>query len=443
MKKSLDGIYLIILLVAYNLILVDVDVFGMNLKILILLFSTVAVIFGQIMKQRKEGRTQKLTHMDIAIYSVGVCSFLGLIYKLIASPIDCTNIITVLNLCMVYYALRQCKENVVEDMVLLFSVTNAIVSAMLLWHFLVNPNVSLPIRLLLQDNAILSWLILMITINVIGYCIYEGKQVWYGINAVVGFLLLFIQKNVVAIGIIVLLCLLIPLVYAPTKALIRSTMQMLFVYAFLLCNMSLITGYTGLIKIEVSYDLEVSVYMELLLAVFGVVFFHYWDKYTTEDDDGKKLLPELKEFLKKTIVVVGVLVNIFVVAVIKDSTAIAPEITEKVIEQSRNAITSQTGSFEMVAGRYGIVGVCIVLFLYYTIIRCLVTRRKTKVTRLQKMFRIVTGVFVVQSFFLTQSMVSLPIYMVFIMSFLKDANEYEKKMRGEDTNEIDYSDSVL
>lgn len=442
-KKSLDDIYLIILLVAYNLTLVDVDVFGMSLKVLILLFSSVTVIFGHAMKQPMGGNTRKQTHMDIAICCIGGCSFLGLIYQLIVNPMDCADSVKALTLCIVYYALRQCRETVMEDMVLLFSITNAIISVMLLWHFLVNPNVSIPIGLLLQDNAILSWLILMITINVTGYCIYEGKRVWYGSNAVVGFFLLFIQKNVIAIGIVILLCLMLPIVYAPTKALVQCAMQMLFACTFLLCNMSLITEYTGLIKIEAFYDLEVSVYMELVLAVFGIFFFYYWDRYTAKEDDDRKQLPELKEFLKKTCVVAGILISVFWAAVIKGSTAIVPEVTEKVIEQGKMAIVSQTGSFEMAACRYGVLGVGAVLFLYYTIISCLITRRKPKVTRHQKLFRMVTGVFVVQSLFLTQSMVSLPIYMIFILAFLKDTNGYEKKMRGEDTNEINYSDSVL
>lgn len=443
MRKSLEDIYLIILFVIYNLFLVEVTIVGLSLKTMLLLVVTLVVIFIHTLKQHKEKIERKLSHLDIAVCVAAVCGFLMFVYKLIVDPLNYEAAITVFSLCLIYYLIRIRKETVSKDFIFLFSITNAVISCMLLWHYVAMPNTLLPILLLLGNDAILSWLILMITVNAVGYCIYEGKELWYGANTVVGFFLLFIQKNIIAIGIVGVLFLFMPLVYMPTKRLIRNSMQMFFVYAFLLCNMSLITGYTRLIKVEVIYDLKSSVCMELLLAVFGVIFFYYWDKHTTEEDDGRKLLPEFREFFQKTLCMVGMMAMVYVAAVMKGNTAIMPEIFGRIMEQGKADLASQTGSFELVSQKIGGIGVGFAWYLYATMVYYLQKRKKPKVLRHQKLFRVVTGMFVIQSLFLTQTMVTLPIYLIFIVSFFKDTNLFEKKMRGEDTNEVDYSDSML
>lgn len=441
MKKTLEDIYLISILVIFNLILVDVDVLGLELKTAFLLLVTLIVIYIHTIKKPKISFSR--VPVDIAVCMAGACGLIVLICKLIAEPLEINGVVTVLTLSLVYYFLRVREEAVSKDAILIFSIANAVISLALLWHYLVDTEFVFPVALLWKEDTILSWLVLAITINVIGYCIYEGKQVWYGINAFIGFFLLFLQNNLIATGIVGLLFLVLPLEYKPAKRLIKHDMQLFFAYTFLYCNMSLITGYTGLIKAELTYDLELSVYMELLLAVFGVFFFHYWDKYTTEEDDDRKLLPELREFFQKTLLVAGILLAVFGLAVVRGSTAILPEVLGKLVEQGKAGIVAQTGSFETVAQRYGMLGVAFTLFLYYTILRSLVMRKRTKLSRHQKIFRVVTRMFVIQGLFLTQSIVTLPVYMVFIVAYLRDNGTFEKKERGEKTYEVDYSDSVL
>lgn len=443
MKKSLEDIYLIILFFLYNLLLVDVTVFGLGIKTMLLLGITLIVMLIHTIKRQGERLEIHLTHLDMVICAAGICGLVVFVYKLIADPLNYEPEMTVLTLCLLYYLIRVRREPVDKDLIFLFSISNAIVSVMLLIHYVVNADLRLPIDMLLENNAIFSWLILAITVNAVGYCIYEGKEIWYGVNAVVGFFLLFIQKNVIAIGMMGVLLLLLPLVYMPTKRLIKNSMQMFFGYAFLLCNMSLLTGYTELIKVTVTYDLEISVYLELGLAIFGVFFFHYWDKYISEEDDDRMLFPELREFFKKVLCVIAIVTVVFMAAMIRGNTAIIPEILGRIIEQGRVGLVNQVGSFEAVAESFGGIGVGFLLYLYYTMMYCLIRRKKTKVSRHQKLFRIVTVMFLMQSLFLTQSMMTVSIYLVFVISFLKDTNLFGEKMKGEDTNEIDYSDSML
>ena len=47
--------------------------------------------------------------------------------------------------------------------------------------------------------------------------------------------------------------------YRPRRKMISRVMQMFFAYEFLLCNMSLLTDYTEVIKTDVAYDLGINV----------------------------------------------------------------------------------------------------------------------------------------------------------------------------------------
>lgn len=67
--------------------------------------------------------------------------------------------------------------------------------------------------------------------------------------------------------------LLIPILLRPTALVFKRAMQMMFVFVFIISNMSLLTNYTGVLLVETSYDLEHSVYLDLLLALGCVLFF--------------------------------------------------------------------------------------------------------------------------------------------------------------------------
>ena len=180
---------------------------------------------------------------------------------------------------MMYYLLRIREDGISRDMVLVFSVSSLLVSISVFVELFWGNETYLMDNLLLADGSLQSWLILVITVNAVGYCIYGSRKYWYGCNAVLNFFLLFLVKNVISIILVGSMLLMIPLVYVPTKRLVRSSMQLFFVFSFLLCSMSLLTGYSGLFEGIVTYHLEVSVYVGVILALFFALFFIFWKKF--------------------------------------------------------------------------------------------------------------------------------------------------------------------
>ncbi len=78
--------------------------------------------------------------------------------------------------------------------------------------------------------------------------------------------------------------------------------------------MSLLTGYTNLIRAEVSFSLEHSVYLDLLLAAGGVWFFRSWEKLPEEIELDRLVLRKMKrgyQFLLRTMLIVfaGILIG--------------------------------------------------------------------------------------------------------------------------------------
>lgn len=87
----------------------------------------------------------------------------------------------------------------------------------------------------------------------------------------------------------------VPVMLLPTAILVKRAMQLFFVYLFMLSNMSLLTEYTQVIRTGVSYSLEHSVYLDLLLAAGGFVFFHYWDRIPEGADLERLVLRKMQK----------------------------------------------------------------------------------------------------------------------------------------------------
>ncbi len=131
-----------------------------------------------------------------------------------------------------------------------------------------------------NTGAVAAYLLLVSMISVYAYCTCTDRlrSLFYLLIAGVSFLLLFLNKNIVSIWLMCFYFIAIPIVLRPTAALLKRDMQLFFFYLFLLCNMSLLTVYTDVLYKKVTYHLELSVYLELLLAICGLIFLHYWDK---------------------------------------------------------------------------------------------------------------------------------------------------------------------
>ena len=99
-------------------------------------------------------------------------------------------------------------------------------------------------------------------------------------------------------------------------------MQLFFMYLFMLSNMSLLAEYTQIIQLGQSYSLAHSVYIDLLVAAGGLVFFHYWDRIP-EGMDLERLV--LRKMQKAYRFVLTTVILVFMVVILGGDWAALPE----------------------------------------------------------------------------------------------------------------------
>lgn len=445
MKEHIDDLCLAVLIAVCCLVQIDVSVFCMDIKsVLILVFVLIFLAVRLVTDRGFDGI--QTAFPDILVYAAGALSLAGVMYKLATVPAEYGKYMSLLSLCILYFAVRNYFRDFSADLVFLTSISSAVICVLLLFHYTVDPGFTFPVSALLQDGTILSWLVLVIAVNVTGFCIYEDRGIWYGANAAVGFFLLFIQNNAIAAVITGLLFFLIAQKYRPRREMLRRVMQMFFAYAFLLCNMALVTGYTKILAADVVYDLELGVYLDLALALSGVWFFHVWDQNTGENDEGDKVLPQVRMLLKRMSVAAGMVLAVIMTAVVRGESDIFPDILGKVTALFRDGMGAQSGILETSAAQYKTAGVAVAGCFVYSIIAVLQKYQHLRASRHKKLFRIVSWMFVVQALFLTQSMASMPVYLIFIAVMLNEdsgAAGTTDKGKGDDANETDHPDSVL
>lgn len=135
------------------------------------------------------------------------------------------------------------------------------------------------------QNASMALLVALMAVIHYCYSKIRGLRLIYITEAVVAFLVLAINHNVISLYIMCLMLFLLAALLPPRVKPIKRSLQMFFCFTFLISNMSLFTNYTGLFPVkEPGYSLETSVLVDLLLCVLGVYVTGVWDKLPLEKE---------------------------------------------------------------------------------------------------------------------------------------------------------------
>lgn len=284
---------------------------------------------------------------------------------------------------------------------------------------------------LISDKAVVaSWALLVSIAGVMSYCICEDKvKSWFYLLATtMSFLILCINHYCISFWVLLIVFFLIPILLRPMAELIKRDMQMLFLFLFLLSNLSLVTNYTEFLLVDVELSLESGVYLEMLIAVGAIVFFHFWDKLPDDADLTKTSMLKLQRVFAHAL---GLVVLTFVGIIFGGNSwyempdtmmgkliksAAIPVLRE--VEQSRSGL-----SLMMEYG--GIVGTFLLLVLFYRIL--------AKMMGNQHMDKPVTTscvvigvIFLVQLLLFMPSINAVPVYYMF---FLCSAFTIEEKKK--------------
>lgn len=263
----------------------QIKIGGMDLLPVILFVIALAWMAFYIvqMNRGKKKWRQRYDRLDIVMGLLLVYELGQLVVTLLTSAEDevpdySLNLLLI-GLVMLYLLMMETGEMLQEylDLVLYGGL---LIMAVFLLGYLYDPRIGE--RLILWGNqaASGSYLLLVATVAVVQYCRSRIplQSYFYAMCAFVSFFLLGCNHSTISFWILGVTILLIPVLLRPTALLVKRAMQMLFTFLFLISNMSLLTNYTGVLLVETSYDLEHSVYLDLLLALGGVFFFHFWDR---------------------------------------------------------------------------------------------------------------------------------------------------------------------
>ena len=278
-----------------------------------------------------------------------------------------------------------------------------------------------------------SYLLLPCTLGVLRYCFCRDRlrSLFYLMIAALGFFALFINYNLPSLWIMVFVFLAIPVVIRPTAELVKRDMQLFFVYGFMLSNMSLLTNYTSFIRKELPYALEHSVYLELLLAVGGVVFFQYWDRIPEDVDKEKLVLRRMRRGYRFLLLLLGIVFAVFVAG--GGVWAGLPDTPEASVRFALVKGFAAPLCASLSAGKnawlscleHSGVSTLLLLLLAVSLIQRIVGNcnfAKPQTTG----FMLLSGVFLMQTVFLTPSVSVVPVYLLFSVwaAYYREQKQY-------------------
>ena len=164
-----------------------------------------------------------------------------------------------------------------------------------------------------DSGQVASYFLLVGMVSVYGYCMCRDRMrsLFYIMVSGISFFALFLNQNVISLWLMGFFFLAIPVLFRPTAVLVKRAMQLFFMYLFMLSNMSLLTGYTQILRVELTYSLEHSVYLDLLIAAGGLVFFNYWDRIPEGTDLERLVLRKMQKgyrFILKTVLLMFVII---------------------------------------------------------------------------------------------------------------------------------------
>lgn len=304
----------------YPLLLFELDLGSVAVSSFVLFLGAMGALLYSILLIRSQ--EWKLTmpsgRISLMILILAVYAFLKVIIKIItaAETVHFDFEITVLALAAIYLLIALKPVFSEQDFdILLFS--GLIVFALLLIKYFCSDGADNMLAIFLKDKeGMASYVMLVCMVGLWQYirCRDKLRSVFYIGVLTVGFLILFINQNRVSIWLMAMVFIALPILQRPTAELIKKDMQIFFIYLFLLSNMSLLTNYTSLLRIDASYELEQSVYLELLVAIGGIFFFKFWDRIPEGVDHKRLVMRKMRrgfQFLLKLmgIVFIGILLG--------------------------------------------------------------------------------------------------------------------------------------
>ena len=305
----------IILLIVFSMIaIVDIEIAGFPLYVLLLLIVTAGWMTIWVrFHAGNENFLQPRSLTDIAaVIAIGI-GMLSVIYKLYQNP-DKTTIDFSIDAEIIAFALLYLLFSSGVQMKLLYIdfilYGGLLASTVFMLPFFTEGQMIFFMETLFRDTgAASSYFLLLSMLGVYRYCTCKDRlRSWFYLSVSgVAFFSLLLNQNIISFWLMIIYFIAMPVMLRPTALFVKKDMQMLFLFVLMLSNMSLLTGYTQVIVKELSYSLEHSVHLDLLLAIGAIFFFHYWDQIPEEIDLERLVMRKMRRGYQLLLKVAGIL----------------------------------------------------------------------------------------------------------------------------------------
>lgn len=319
-SKEISGkiieVYIIFLLAVYPLFLFRDNWMGISVKLLLYYAVTVSTLLAAIilgLEQKFEFRKPREL-LDYIVLAFGGVNLLLMFLKIINGNHGYRQNLLYMGLAITFYMLESefVWYRYYTD---LFLISGTIVMLWMMIHYLVQPDFRAAGMLLQNQQARSAYMLLIAVTAGAEYMEVREKEndIFYLAVNGAAFTILFLgqSRSFWMLGLCVVTAM--PLFFRETAERVKRGAVLIFLYLFLYSNMSLFASYSGLFKIETSFNLMNSVYLDLIIAAAGVVFFHYWDRIPEETDLEEWLLPESRVVLKWCIAIEGIFAAVSII----------------------------------------------------------------------------------------------------------------------------------
>ncbi len=317
-KISDTNIYQIIvgtLLSVSMLLLSDKELAGFplyNLMLFMIVLCWMAMKITSHFKNRQ--RAWQIRYIsDLFAMAIVVLELLAIIVKLFQDPdmgdIEIANHVIIISIVFLFILLSEKYMFWKLWFDLLLYSGLLVIGMFLLSYFTDIQNLEWIAAVTVSSGKMASYLMLVGMLCVYQYCTCKDKmRSWfYLMTAAIDFLALILNHNTISFWLMMLYFLAVPVMFRARASLIKKDMQLFGMFCFMLSNMCLLTNYSGIIRKEVSFSLECSVYLDLLLAIGAVVFFHYWDRIPEGVDLECLVMRKLRKTYQFLLKLVGVI----------------------------------------------------------------------------------------------------------------------------------------
>ena len=275
-----------------------------------------------------------------------------------------------------------------------------------------------------QDAA--SYFLLVSCMASVLYCNEKGEKggEFYLLVSFIGYFVLLLHEDTVAVCLLGLFLLCIPIAFSPTASLVRRNLFLCFAFLLIMSSIPLLQ-YASDISLKKHYDLSYSAYIDLFLAFACVFICQYWEKVPKDRDPDQILMRRFQKWYRRAVAFVLFILTAVVLTGnrmegITDRFGIK---TLKVFVASlQSSISSAESFYQQLWENYGVVGSFLWSFLCVLFLEKIIKAwRSADVVR--KQYLLLSVLFLVQTLFYRLQPVSTPAYVVFLALALSEKKE--------------------